>query len=1117
MKKSKVWRDLRTNRSRRGSGRYRPSLEKLEDRLPLTAEFSTLDVNSDGYLSAVDALVIVNAVNQNADYEGRHDVNADKTVSPVDALLVINAINAQGRLEGFAAQPPAIKRFGVSVDPATELVQFDSLATSSHGGSLTYGWDFGDGSPVQSGINLHQITHQYTQPGTYVAQLSVSDSSQLTTTRRQTVLVVAQRTPAVLQAPIPQYSGLASVDLQTSMGNVTRGDGQGVPANEFVWEVTSVRSSQLVTVSAQPTRAMATPWLEQLDASAQQAVVWSADHEEGNLDDWTFPDFLYAGGGIFNTSEPNVQVQADDQLSFTGAYAARAHISGALQGNRRAVRLMRWTDRPYDDAGTELPTKAFYSTWIYIPENYAPTDFWNVFQFKSNDIDLSDGSESGWSTNIEYNRTSGQMELYLFAHVPGDGVGGTSYSQTSPIPVPVGRWFHLEAYYAASAEQNGRISLWQDGHKILDVTNVRTAQPAPSNAMLLSPAARDLLLSFESDPAALDALLADPVQRNSLFAEVRDYLLRPVWGIGNYTDGIAGGARDGDVTMHFDDAMIASRRVSNVASTSFLLVQLNAPPTLSLETNNLRVNRDQTAIVDVITTDAGMDDLWLSAVDSNGQPVGQVQRLGYEVDGSVIWRWSWSQPPVGSHEIQFQVNDGSALASDDLQLDVSSVIKRPVAYWNFDGDLLDAAVDGQVADQASLVGNASLVAEGVGTGSLRLNGGNDQVVIGSSPDINQGRIDQWSLSLWFKADNPSASQRQVLYQQGGTVRGLNLYIEGGQLIGGGWDGSQASWISTALDSAQWHHVVLSLDAQAQQLRLYLDGKLRGTAVTSGIRGHNAATLGAASAGSRYLDTDHPSGYVSSTATFPLTGFLDEVRVFRRPLHRADARNLAIQQPTPDLQTQLTAHWQFEGQAEDTAPTGSQADHVQLQGAATLALGGLGTQTLVLAGAGDFASVPTSPDINGTSVEQHTIALWFRPEDLNAPGRQVLYQQGGTARGLNIYLENGSLWAGAWGDGWSGDWISSNIVARRWQHVALVLDAASQQMSLFVDGVLMGTRTATSLAAHNAASIGGSQQGSRFASQAGGYVNSISTHTFFGTVDDVRVYRRSLSAAEVAAL
>lgn len=63
-----------------------------------------VDVNLDGHVSAIDALLVVNYLNANGDPAGegegspenyKRDVNHDNSISPIDALMVINYLNRQ--------------------------------------------------------------------------------------------------------------------------------------------------------------------------------------------------------------------------------------------------------------------------------------------------------------------------------------------------------------------------------------------------------------------------------------------------------------------------------------------------------------------------------------------------------------------------------------------------------------------------------------------------------------------------------------------------------------------------------------------------------------------------------------------------------------------------------------------------------------------------------------------------------------------------------------------------------------------------------------------------------------------------------------------------------------
>ena len=60
------------------------------------------DVNGDGDVTALDVLVLINAINQQTDgfvsvadlSDGSYDVNGDHILSALDALIVINRVNA---------------------------------------------------------------------------------------------------------------------------------------------------------------------------------------------------------------------------------------------------------------------------------------------------------------------------------------------------------------------------------------------------------------------------------------------------------------------------------------------------------------------------------------------------------------------------------------------------------------------------------------------------------------------------------------------------------------------------------------------------------------------------------------------------------------------------------------------------------------------------------------------------------------------------------------------------------------------------------------------------------------------------------------------------------------
>ena len=115
---------------KRGVARFRPRVEQLESRLLLAASpwhnsFLPPDVDADGDIAPIDALIVVNDLNANgsrqlvqAESESPStaakkfvDVNGDQFISPIDALQVINVLNAEGEGGGAVLTESDVEAF----------------------------------------------------------------------------------------------------------------------------------------------------------------------------------------------------------------------------------------------------------------------------------------------------------------------------------------------------------------------------------------------------------------------------------------------------------------------------------------------------------------------------------------------------------------------------------------------------------------------------------------------------------------------------------------------------------------------------------------------------------------------------------------------------------------------------------------------------------------------------------------------------------------------------------------------------------------------------------------------------------------------------------------------
>ncbi len=189
--------------------------------------------------------------------------------------------------------------------------------------------------------------------------------------------------------------------------------------------------------------------------SLAPGTLWAADHETGDLSQWWYPGGANNCGGEFDSGTGISNVVST--IAHAGRYSAQMTLSHAdLEDN--GTRLFRWCEAQ-DRGGL------YYSAWYFIPQRVAVNSWWGLMEWKS------PGSFNAKFTLEVYNRPDGQMYLFLGR---GQDSGGGSWTQKIKN-IPVGRWFHIEAYYEKAVAATGRISVWQDGTRILDVKNVATA------------------------------------------------------------------------------------------------------------------------------------------------------------------------------------------------------------------------------------------------------------------------------------------------------------------------------------------------------------------------------------------------------------------------------------------------------------------------------------------------------------------------------------------------------------------------------------------------------------------------------------------------------------------
>ena len=206
-------------------------------------------------------------------------------------------------------------------------------------------------------------------------------------------------------------------------------------------------------------------------------------------------------------------------------------------------------------------------------------------------------------------------------------------------------------------------------------------------------------------------------------------------------------------------------------------------------------------------------------------------------------------------------------------------------------------------------------------------------------------------------------------------------------------------------------------------------------------------------------------------------------------------------------------WNFDSSSgntvDDVADGDSINDQATLVNGAQLVSGGQSGQALSLDGTNDYVSVGSSTEINSYSgtISSRTISLAFKPAPGNTlANRQFLFEEGGATNGLNIYIENNTLYMGAWSEstGWNGTWLQTDITGldpSQWHNVALVLDGDNGKIKGYFNDTLLGSGYGEPVSSHASTYIGAQIGSSKIHT---GDLSS-SGYYFEGLIDDVQIH------------
>jgi len=287
----------------------------------------------------------------------------------------------------------------------------------------------------------------------------------------------------------------------------------------------------------------------------------------------------------------------------------------------------------------------------------------------------------------------------------------------------------------------------------------------------------------------------------------------------------------------------------------------------------------------------------------------------------------------------------------------------------------------------------------------------------------------------------------------------------------------------------WHHVAVTIDAEGKTHTLYVDGQA--------VAVHTSARYTPASLGKT---TQNWLGRSQYSADAYFNGTLDDFRIYNRVLGTSEIAQLA---GTSAGDPSLVGWWKLDETSGASAADSSGNDNTGLLHGSPIwqpAAGKIGG-ALALDGVDDYVDCgkPASLSIAGPV----TLAAWVKTKDAGNGQYNPYVGKGNHSCALQ-QKDNNNLEFVIYDDTWHAVWQAVDSTFNDvWHHLAGTYDG--RQLKLYVDGRLTDTADHVGSIARSASDVEIGRNSER------------NDRLYTGAIDDVRIYRRALSAAEITSL
>ncbi|AQQ70951.1 hypothetical protein SMSP2_01315 [Limihaloglobus sulfuriphilus] len=408
-----------------------------------------------------------------------------------------------------------------------------------------------------------------------------------------------------------------------------------------------------------------------------------------------------------------------------------------------------------------------------------------------------------------------------------------------------------------------------------------------------------------------------------------------------------------------------------------------------------------------------------------------------------------------------------------------------------------------------------------------------------------GNFQNKTISMWVcpSTDVFNVDRNYFIWSNrnsGADVFKIYLYYKASQLRCATETGEVRVDIPTP-DGQTWHHIAVVIENTADDLcsmSLYIDGNLGGS--TAGNARHTDGSINGPSIGATAADASIP---VESYQGF--LGKIDDFRIYGRPLQPVEVaalKDYIPQEAVIDITSSLDLYWKCDETSgiilSDSAgndinngvivnaPSGDQS---WWTGAYNGGIWLDGASCLILDDVNDTYS------FGSDSTNNKTVSMWIRPDAIPSGDRFLFSVRPGGGMMYKVYIivkSNGSV--GLVYDYWRehiqeelpdgtivDDYVmhptsffsaADAIAPDQWTHVAMTINQTSDNFrtfSLYLDGEMIHSAPGAEVETGNVF----------YGLTIGGHAGDVAVAhaSFSGTLDEVRIYDRPMSAPEIQAL